>query len=230
MSKPKRENMMNVSARSSTVFSPPLCCLQMEVLGVKPPLLQTCQVSLIRSETHALILMQSHSWIVVLKYYFIWDLTAVIHLTTVRGARWISPSSHLEDSQCNSAVTKTLSSRVLFLLFICSTSFLYIFFLLHYSEHCITTFTLYTGINVWPCQAWLNVFPTLIIASFPGHSHLQYLMQTSLAIPLLLSSPLLHQVSTAQSCERCQWNRLQNTSGVSPYPYTSLMHWHICCG
>ena len=59
------------------------------------------------------------------------------------------------DSQCNSIATKTLSSRVLFLLFICSTSFLS--FCRIIQRHRINQFTLYTGINVWPHQAWLTV-------------------------------------------------------------------------
>ena len=39
--------------------------------------------------------------------------------------------------------------------FICSTSFLS--FRRIIQRHCNPQFTLYTGINVWPCQAWLTV-------------------------------------------------------------------------
>ena len=62
---------------------------------------------------------------------------AVVHLTTVRGVRWISPSPHLKDYQCNSIVTKTLPSRVLLLLFDLLPFFCHII-----QGHCITQFTL----------------------------------------------------------------------------------------
>ena len=159
-SKPKTEDGERVCEVEHGVW-PPLCCPQLEVLAVKPPLsINARQISSAPNNRSTILQCNQLAKMSPLSCHPTicnYVCQGVVHLTTARGVRWVSPSPHLKDSQCNSIVTKTLSLRVLFLLFRCLTSFLYIFFLLQYSEHCITQFTLYTGINVWPRQAWLTV-------------------------------------------------------------------------
>ena len=133
MSKPKRDNMMNVCVRSSTVFSHPLCCLQL------------CEATTFYQRLADLINSKQQ------KHYsnVISWLRCHLSIAILQSAIIISPLSELwgEYYPCN----QNCHCGSFYFLYVWPPSFLII------QWHCITQFTLYKGINIWPHQTWLTI-------------------------------------------------------------------------
>jgi len=158
---------MNVHARLSTVFWPPPCAVSTGSFGREATTFYKRLADLI-SSTQQKHYSNVTSW-----------LRCCLSIAILRSAvmcvggscschycpRWEVNISLASSEVFPMYCSQTLSSRVLFLPFICSTSFLSFCGIIQ--RHCITQFTLCTGVNVWPRQAWLTVpVYTCVLFSF----------------------------------------------------------------